>query len=389
VIQVACCYRGPFEEAAAGYGAQVSRIAIPGDADFPSGTAFYLNDSASGANTTFEPAWMLGVSTPTIGWPMFIFRIMTHMGNSTSIYLMRTQNQAANRPGIITLTRSAGGVYNLNIADLGGVVLATGATSLAFATGYTVKAVIDDSGANRAFTVYLWNGSAWVQEVTYTGGGVGATPFPLGFGHNRAKGAAASGGIFYVGNIYVPVNNGTEENSDPTKPRYLKGGAIDGVGHLDEWPGAAADVDDAATNDGDTTYDESGVGTGLERQTYTVGDPSIPAGQDVVHVSSHSAVRLSAGTASDCNAIFSDGTNDVTGQTEAAIGISYAQLSYGRTLAPDGGALSATTVANLEVGWQRVADASDPMNLRLSCIHSLVAYKEQDAAGGRSQACLI
>ena len=392
IYQSACGYIGPFEEAQAGYGAQVTQMGGIGSLGFPSASAFVCDDSASGAVTTFDPALMRGATAGTVGWPIFLVYIYQAMNTTTAWNCMRTSNQATNRPGTITISRSAGGVYNFNIADGDGTVKATGSTALSISTLYTCKVLVDDSGANRIMTLYLWDGSAWVQEVTYTGGGVGATPFPVGFGHSRTKGSAASGGIFYVGNIYVPTNNGSQENTDPTKPRYGLGMfAMTGASTYDEWPGNYADVDDAPTNDADTTYDESGTGTGLERQTYMMSNPTIPASSDIVFVSSHSAARVVSGTGGAYNAIFTDGASDAFGQDETGLGGSYSQVSYGRELAPDGTAWGATSLAALQLGWRRQAAASDPRNLRLTAIHGLVWYKAQDAAAGgtRSQTCVI
>lgn len=186
--------RSPADEVASA-GSDVARVGGVGSF-FPNLTCWQLDDSSSGADTVLVPKIPRGVTSYSDrGWCCLLFEVQSTMDASKTFPLLRTQNQAVNRAGQVLITTDASSNHKLVIADLNGNVLATGSTVLTVGDGYIGMVYMDDSGSNREITVYLWDGSAFQQEVTYSsGGGVGATPFATELGVTRAKGAAASGG---------------------------------------------------------------------------------------------------------------------------------------------------------------------------------------------------
>jgi hypothetical protein len=322
--------------------------------------------------------------TATKEWTTFVVRIASAMTAGTKWRCIATSNIGAGITNFLEIFRSAGGVYNFVLADNGDAALATGATGLTMATNYTCKLTIDVSGANRIVTLYLWNGSAWVSEVTFTDVGV-AGGFVATFGQVRAKGVAGSGAAFYINNIYTTQNLGSYENTDPISPVYLLGLKPVAVGTYDEWPGNAADVDDVPDNDGVTTTDECGTGTAAERQTYAMllQTANIPAGQEIACVAIYQTSALVAGSLGASDAIFKLGASDtfdsLVGQPSLVTYI-FPLLSVAEQ-SPAGGAWAVSDMgntganANVELGHRRQAAASDPRNVRLTMLAGYVAYR--------------
>jgi len=360
----------------------------------PSGRTWLCADNVTGGNNSFTLTGRRNrpAGTPTIGWLTFLVRMSGDMTAGTNWTFTTIPTIAVDRASSLRIARTAGGVYNFTLCDSAGTVLATGSTGLAKATTYTCKLTLDESGAtNRAVTLYLWNGSAWVSEATYTGGGKGSAFYDMTFGTVRAKGVAGCGTSFYISDIYCNDNSGSYENTDPASPTYLLGYTPNAVGTYDEWPGNAADVDDSPDNDGDTTSDECGTGTAVERQTYAMRlqNANIPADQEIACVAMLSTMKMVAGAYANVgDAIFKLGASDTfDSQIWGGAWPTYATPTQNiQEQSPAGGDWAVSDMgttaanANVELGIRRQAQASDPMNVRLTMLAGYVAYRTAAAA---------
>ena len=156
--------------------------------------------------------------------------------------------------------------------------LVAGTTVLSLNTHYPLRVLWDDVA--HTVTAWLWNGSAWVQELTYSYGSTLwtlATYAYIVWGWKSFKG---SGGLSFTAITDDMWANSDQDNGDgcntaPAEPPSIYGihpNSDTGITY-NEWTasggGAASytEWDDDPTDDADTTYNESGTGLAEVKQT--------------------------------------------------------------------------------------------------------------------------
>lgn len=351
-------------------GGQLSRDTTGGLPNTGSG-CWKLDDTVTAANTLGAPLYIFGRSVTKL-WVQFAFRKAAGAMAKASPFLVGIRTGGF--PYIVDLSTAP----KLEIME-GATVRATGTTSIADDTWYEALVLVDGSGTPLTCTVWLWDGSAYAQECTYSAGAGPAGATTIQFGISRGKGGSGSGVVYYLDDYYVIDTTGSRENSQPTQPRHIISfptSVASGVGTYDDWPGNCADVDDSGVDDGDGTYDESGTGTALERQTYNMDNPSVPAGNSIGAVGFFAVHRTPSGANGQRDGIIRHGANEANFQGGALQNFT---TTYGfdadfRESDLTGAEWTATAVNALELGAQRAAAATDPRNLRATLVFCLLAY---------------
>jgi hypothetical protein len=153
-------------------------------------------------------------------------------------------------------------------------------------------------------------------------------------------------------------------------------------GTYNEWPGDWSNWDDVP-NDGDTTYNETGAGAGLKRQTSgltAVANIPLVATDVIQGVAAKAVAKVTAGTTGQCSVLVRDNGADYT--TDFTVTTSY-QATYDRVDAvmPNGGAAwTQARLAAFQAGMQR---ATGDRNLRATGMYAMVGYVPQAPVAGR------
>ena len=292
----------------------------------------------------------------------------------------------ANSPWTLGVQAIGGGVRRLALYDLGAIGLATcTGPDLALTTWYPILSEWD--APNKKVKVWFWEAGAWVLRMDYT------SPYDLWatFGRFQWGFHSLKGG----GMVMEPLTDDVWCNSDydsgdgcktkPSMPPRIYTGYPDvGVPSHNAFTGNPEavnkylNVDDSKTiaNDGDTTYNESGVGLAEVKQTHELDDGISPDTDTIQGVGFCQQSRVVAGSNGACSHLVVADSSELV--SDMPFGVTGAYRNYGlfRAKSPAGNTWTAAMVDGMEYGARRASGASAMRNWRVTNAYVEVAEGE-------------
>ena len=264
------------------------------------------------------------------------------------------------------------GTYKLQLVDLGLNALASGSQTISAGTWYPL--LMEWDFPSLKVTWWLWSGSAWSQDGTYTASEMPTTFWPC-WGWQSFK-AGSIGSKPVTDDVYWmdDADSGDGCKTKPAEPPaiyYI--GPASGTPTYTGWGGSYADVDDYPDSDGDTTYDESGTGTSEVKQSYQMTD-SVVGSDNILGVGEVFTYKnQNAGTQGQMSHLLRADSADVMANVYEADSSVYNPSGVFWAETPAGNPWTEALLNGAEAGARRGSGSASMRNMRLTMICLMAA----------------